>query len=71
MDAPDGWAWDEVHSDDHDQEVVNWTLAAGPHTIEIAKREEGVLLDGFLITSILDIDQTTLPDVIPQTAAGP
>ena len=71
IDAPDGWAWDEVHSDDHNQAVVNWTLPAGAHTIEIAKREDGVLLDGFLITSNLDIDQTTLPDVIPQAAAGP
>ncbi|MCH8119182.1 MAG: hypothetical protein IIC00_05575 [Planctomycetes bacterium] len=71
IDAPDGWAWDEVHSNDHSNAVVNWTLPAGAHTIEIAKREDGVLLDGFLITSNLGIDQTTLPDVIPQAADGP
>jgi len=54
MDAPDGWAWDEVHSNDHSNAVVNWTLPAGPHTLEIAKREEGVLLDAILITDQLD-----------------
>jgi hypothetical protein len=54
MDAPDGWAWDEVHSDDHSQAVVNWTLPAGPHTIEIGKREDGVLLDAILITDDVD-----------------
>jgi hypothetical protein len=51
IDAPDGWAWDEVHSDDHDRAVVNWTLSAGTHTLEIAKREDGVFLDAILITS--------------------
>ncbi|MHC4174063.1 MAG: LamG-like jellyroll fold domain-containing protein [Planctomycetota bacterium] len=54
VDAPDGWAWDEVHSDDHDREVVNWTLPAGPHTLEIAKREDGVLLDAIVITDDVD-----------------
>ncbi len=66
MDAPDGWAWDEVHSDDHDDEVVSWTLPAGDHTLEIARREDGTLLDVILITDNLDQDQTELPDVIPQ-----
>ncbi|MCH7557273.1 MAG: discoidin domain-containing protein [Planctomycetes bacterium] len=54
IDAPDGWAWDEVHSDDHNQAIVNWTLPAGAHTIEIGKREEGVLLDAILITDDVD-----------------
>ena len=61
MDAPNGWAWDEVHSDDHDGTVVNWTLAAGEHTLEIAKREDGVLLDAILIIDDLALDQATLP----------
>jgi hypothetical protein len=51
IDAPDGWNWDEVHSDDHGQAVVNWTLPAGAHALEIAKREDGVLLDAILITT--------------------
>ncbi|MHC4173719.1 MAG: discoidin domain-containing protein [Planctomycetota bacterium] len=54
IDAPSGWAWDEVHSDDHDQAVVNWTLPAGPNTIEIAKREDGVWFDAILITDDVD-----------------
>jgi hypothetical protein len=61
IDAPDGWAWDEVHSNDHDNTVVNWTLAAGEHTLEIAKREDGVLLDAILITDDIAPDQTALP----------
>ncbi|MHC4533945.1 MAG: galactose-binding domain-containing protein [Planctomycetota bacterium] len=61
MEAPNGWAWDEVHNDDPDAVVANWTLAAGEHTLEIAKREDGVLLDAILITDDLALDQTTLP----------
>jgi hypothetical protein len=61
MDAPDGWAWDEVHSDDHSGTVANWTLVAGEHTLQIGKREDGVLLDAILITDDLALDQTTLP----------
>ena len=54
IDAPDKWAWDEVHSNDSDpeNEVVNWTLPAGANTLEIAKREEGVLLDIIVISKI-------------------
>jgi len=66
MDAPSGWAWDEVHSDDHSQAVVTWILPTGDHTLEIGKREDGVLLDAILITNNLDQDQDTLPDAIPQ-----
>ncbi|MCH7920030.1 MAG: hypothetical protein IIC50_18835 [Planctomycetes bacterium] len=46
IDAPsDAWAWDQVHSDDHGNATVSWTLPAGPLTLEIAKREDGALLD--------------------------
>jgi hypothetical protein len=55
------WVWDEVHSNDHDSEVVNWTLPEGEHTLEIAKREDGSLLDAILITDDLGLDQATLP----------
>jgi hypothetical protein len=62
MDASSGMAWDEVHSDDDpDRAVVNWTLAAGEHTLEIAKREDGTLLDAIMITDDLALDQGTLP----------
>jgi hypothetical protein len=54
LDAPDGWRWDEVHSNDHDNEVVHWTLARGTHTLEIGKREDGTLVDAIVITDELD-----------------
>ncbi|MHC4593378.1 MAG: hypothetical protein ACYS9C_01125 [Planctomycetota bacterium] len=54
IDAPDTWTWDDVHSNDHDNTVVNWTLPPGPLTLEIAKREDGVLLDAILITDAVD-----------------
>ncbi|MHC4433835.1 MAG: hypothetical protein ACYTBS_18490, partial [Planctomycetota bacterium] len=47
----DAWHWDEVHSNDHSDAVVNITLPAGQHTLEIARREDGTLLDAILITS--------------------
>jgi hypothetical protein len=62
MDAPSGWAWDEVHSNDHSNAVVTWMLPGGDHTLEIGKREDGVLLDAILITNNLDQDQDELPD---------
>ena len=55
------WLWDEVHSDDHDGEVVNWTLSAGEHTLEIGKREDGTLFDAVLITD--DLELTTVEPV--------
>jgi hypothetical protein len=55
------WVWDEVHSSDHNAEVVNWTLAAGNYTLEIAKREDGALIDAILITDDLALDPATLP----------
>ncbi|MHC4175523.1 MAG: discoidin domain-containing protein, partial [Planctomycetota bacterium] len=53
-DISDGaeWHWDEVHSNDHDNQVVKITLPAGPHTLEIARREEGALLDAIVISKI-------------------
>ncbi|MHC4172534.1 MAG: discoidin domain-containing protein [Planctomycetota bacterium] len=60
MDAQGGWNWDEVHSDDHDQQVANWTLPGGTHTLEIAKREDGTWLDAILITDNLDLLPVTL-----------
>jgi hypothetical protein len=53
--------WDEVHSSDHSAEVVNWTLAAGNYTLEIAKRENGASIDAILITDDLALDPATLP----------
>ncbi|MEA3227302.1 MAG: hypothetical protein U9Q07_15235, partial [Planctomycetota bacterium] len=55
------WVWDEVHSSDHDGEVVNWTLAAGNYTLEIGKREDAALIDAILITDDLALDAAMLP----------
>ena len=50
--SPEGvWEWEKVKSDDHSDAVVNWTLPAGANTLEIAKREDGVLLDVILISN--------------------
>jgi len=61
MTSGNGWVWDEIHSSDHNKAIVNWTLAAGPHTLEIAKREDGALIDALLITNVLTLDPATLP----------
>ena len=55
------WVWDDVHSSDHGDEAVNWTLAAGDYTLEIAKREDAALIDAILITDDLALDPATLP----------
>jgi len=65
IDKGDIWHWDEVHSNSHDDQVVRFTLPAGEHTLEIARRDAGTLLDCILITDELDLDQKSLPHVIP------
>ncbi|MHC4509247.1 MAG: LamG-like jellyroll fold domain-containing protein [Planctomycetota bacterium] len=65
IDKGDNWHWDEVHSNSHGNEVVKFTLSAGEHTLEIARRDAGTLLDCILITDELDLDQKSLPHVIP------
>jgi hypothetical protein len=50
MDAGDAWHWDEIHNDQQDDNVVQFTLSPGEHTLEIAKREDGTLLDAIVIT---------------------
>ena len=48
----DNWYWNDVFSGDHGNAVANWTLAAGTHTLEIARREDGALLDIIVISKI-------------------
>ncbi|MFH1881517.1 MAG: discoidin domain-containing protein [Planctomycetota bacterium] len=71
IDKGDNWHWDEVHSNDHGNQVAKITLSAGEHTLEIARRDDGTLLDCILITDELGLDQRSLPHVIPQAAAEP
>jgi hypothetical protein len=53
-DISDGaaWHWDEVHSNDHGNQVVKITLPAGAHTLEVARREDGALLDAIVIMAV-------------------
>jgi hypothetical protein len=55
-DPPDGdsWHWADVFSNDHGDQIAHWTLPAGTYTLEIARREDGALLDAILITSDLN-----------------
>jgi len=65
MGSGTGWSWDDVHSDDHDRQVVYFALPGGTHILEIARRESGALLDSLLITRDLDLDQRfLLPDLL-------
>ena len=56
MDEGSTWHWDEIHNDQQDDNVVYFRLSAGQHTLEIAKREDGALLDSILITSEVGLD---------------
>ena len=70
-DNSEEWFWSQVRHygawpmDDY----IEMTIDPGTYTLEIAYREDGLLIDGFLITNETDVDLATLPDEIP--AAGP
>jgi len=49
MPDEDTWHWEHVYSDDDNREVVEFTLTAGAHTLEIARREDGTLLDAIAV----------------------
>ena len=49
MPGGDNWHWEHVYSDDDNREVVEFTLTAGAHTLEIARREDGALLDAIAV----------------------
>jgi len=53
-DPPNGdtWHWDAIFSTDDANTDVEWTMAAGTYTLEVAYREDGALVDGFLIQSL-------------------
>ena len=46
------WHWDEVHSSDHGNAVVNITLPAGQHSLQIAYREDGAQVDAIAIMAV-------------------
>jgi len=54
FDAPDELAWRTLADyNDGDQEV-EFTLSAGQHTLEIARREDGAFLDAIAIVSVTE-----------------
>jgi hypothetical protein len=46
------WHWDEVHSSDHGNAVVNITLPAGQHSLQIAYREDGAQVDAIAVMGV-------------------
>jgi hypothetical protein len=59
------WHWDDVYSDDDPEDrTVYFTLAAGTHTLEIAYREDGTLLDRLLITDNLGLNPEALSPML-------
>ncbi|MDN5205444.1 DUF1593 domain-containing protein, partial [Fulvivirgaceae bacterium BMA10] len=51
------WHWDEVHDSNNGNQVVNFNLDPGSHTLEIAFRETKTQIDKLYITS--DVDEPT------------
>ncbi len=45
------WTWDLVHDSDAGGSAMVYPLAAGTHTIEVANRENGTLLDELYLTA--------------------
>jgi hypothetical protein len=54
------WNWSPVRSMDDDYATVYFTMDTGTYTLEIAYREDGALLDSFLITDDLELDPVAL-----------
>ncbi len=48
------WHWDAVRSHDDADKTVLFTLPAGTYTLEAGYREDGLLLDAFVMTNKLD-----------------
>ena len=48
------WRWLEVHSDDDGGAVVEFSLSAGTHTLKVARREEGILLDAIAVLRVTE-----------------
>ncbi|MCH8192584.1 MAG: hypothetical protein IIA65_01035 [Planctomycetes bacterium] len=45
----DTWHWDEVHSNDDGNSVVEFTLSAGTQSLEVRYREDGTYLDAIAL----------------------
>ncbi len=49
------WSWDDAHNSDAGGAQLVFALSAGSHTLQIANREDGVLLDKLYITANGDV----------------
>lgn len=49
LDLP-GWHWQTMKDSDNGEGVLDFTLQAGQHTLEVRRREAGVEMDAFIIT---------------------
>ena len=59
------WRWITAYNDDDGRVQVEFTMDPGVYTLEVAYREDGMYFDAFHITGNLNIDPSTLPDVLP------
>lgn len=62
------WKWAQVHDSDNGNTPVLFSLDAGDHTITVAYREPGTLLDKLLLTHNLSFDPNS--DEIPVEVAA-
>ena len=53
------WHWDEVHDADNSNQLVNYNLDSGSHTLTVAYREDGTQLDKIFITNSGDTPSGT------------
>ena len=56
------WHWTDVHTTAGSGETLSFNLTAGPHTLDIAHREDGIRLDRLLITNV--------PTFVPGVTGG-
>ncbi|MFA0964974.1 T9SS type A sorting domain-containing protein [Roseivirga sp. BDSF3-8] len=49
--ASTSWQWDDVHDSNNGGQAVSYNLSAGSHTLSIAYREDGGLLDKLVISN--------------------
>ncbi len=66
------WFWKQVghYAAYPGNDLVEMTMTPGTYTVEIAYREDGLWIDGFVITNDPDVGTATLPDVIPFVPGG-
>lgn len=48
------WTWDLIRNSNSGNAIVQYTLTAGNHTLEIANRESGFMVDKIYVTSLGD-----------------